>query len=174
MKVLVTRPAAQAAGSLKSNEQQKVVVQNPTPQQSVIVIEPAQPQVVCLWLQPQQLVPFSTAFFGAASTENWLSLVPRSWDDNTMLWSGSQAWYDEFIKVMTSLGWLPIRSSFERVTTSRKGLTVQMAALKRGLLLLTCGVYGNVIRFLFPLTIEDSVFAEALGVLDAALAEVLA
>jgi len=51
---------------------------------------------------------------------------------------------------------------------------VQAAALKRGLLLLTCGVYGNVIRFLFPLTIEDSVFAEALGVLDAALAEVLA
>ncbi len=51
---------------------------------------------------------------------------------------------------------------------------VQAAALKRGLLLLTCGVYGNVIRFLFPLTIEDSVFAEALSVLDAALAEVLA
>ena len=51
---------------------------------------------------------------------------------------------------------------------------VQTAALKRSLLLLTCGVYGNVIRFLFPLTIEDSVFAEALGVLDAALAEVLA
>ncbi|MBH3424531.1 hypothetical protein [Pseudomonas gessardii] len=42
---------------------------------------------------------------------------------------GTQAWYDEFIKVMTSLGWLPIRSSFERVTTSVKGLSVQMAAL---------------------------------------------
>ncbi|MGL6111650.1 MAG: DUF3300 domain-containing protein, partial [Rubrivivax sp.] len=40
------RQAAQAAGQLKSNEQQKVVVQNPTPQQTVIVIEPAQPQVV--------------------------------------------------------------------------------------------------------------------------------
>ncbi|MDZ4100526.1 MAG: 4-aminobutyrate--2-oxoglutarate transaminase [Hydrogenophaga sp.] len=51
---------------------------------------------------------------------------------------------------------------------------VQAAALKRGLLLLTCGVYGNVIRFLFPLTIEDSVFAEGLAVFDAALAEVLA
>ena len=50
---------------------------------------------------------------------------------------------------------------------------VQAAALKRGLLLLTCGVYGNVIRFLFPLTIEDSVFAEGLAVFDAALAEVL-
>jgi len=51
---------------------------------------------------------------------------------------------------------------------------VQAAALKRGLLLLTCGVYGNVIRFLFPLTIEDSVFAEGLAMFDAALAEVLA
>ena len=50
---------------------------------------------------------------------------------------------------------------------------VQAAALKRGLLLLTCGVYGNVIRFLFPLTIEDAVFAEGLDVIDAALAEVL-
>jgi 4-aminobutyrate aminotransferase len=51
---------------------------------------------------------------------------------------------------------------------------VQAAALKRGLLLLTCGVYGNVIRFLFPLTIEDAVFAEGLAMLDAAMAEVMA
>jgi 4-aminobutyrate aminotransferase len=43
---------------------------------------------------------------------------------------------------------------------------LQTAALKKGLLLLTCGVYGNVIRFLFPLTIEDSVFEEALQILD--------
>ncbi|MDD0988499.1 hypothetical protein [Pseudomonas shahriarae] len=42
---------------------------------------------------------------------------------------GTQAWYDEFIKVMGNLGWLPIRSSFERVTTSGKGLSVQVAAL---------------------------------------------
>lgn len=46
---------------------------------------------------------------------------------------------------------------------------VQTEALKRGLLLLTCGVYGNVVRFLFPLTIQDAVFTEALGILDAAL-----
>jgi hypothetical protein len=31
---------------------------------------------------------------------------------------------------------------------------VQARALEEGLLLLTCGVYGNVIRFLFPLTIR--------------------
>jgi hypothetical protein len=40
------RKLAQQAGQLKSNEQQKVVIENPTPQQSVIVIQPAQPQVV--------------------------------------------------------------------------------------------------------------------------------
>ena len=42
---------------------------------------------------------------------------------------GTEAWYDEFIKVMISLGWLPVRSSFERVSQSGKGLTVQLAAL---------------------------------------------
>jgi 4-aminobutyrate aminotransferase len=45
---------------------------------------------------------------------------------------------------------------------------VQKAALARGLLLLTCGIHGNTLRFLFPLTTEDAVFAEALDVLDAA------
>jgi len=51
-----------------------------------------------------------------------------------------------------------------------KAKAVQTAALKKGLLLLTCGVYGNTVRFLFPLTIEDSVFAEALGILQDVLA----
>ncbi|WP_319532414.1 4-aminobutyrate--2-oxoglutarate transaminase [uncultured Cohaesibacter sp.] len=42
---------------------------------------------------------------------------------------------------------------------------VRTEALSRNLVLLTCGVYGNVIRFLAPLTIEDSVFDEAMGIL---------
>ncbi|KUM03266.1 4-aminobutyrate--2-oxoglutarate transaminase [Chromobacterium subtsugae] len=46
---------------------------------------------------------------------------------------------------------------------------VQQHALANGLILLTCGVYANVVRFLFPLTIEDEIFAEALGKLEAAL-----
>ncbi len=46
---------------------------------------------------------------------------------------------------------------------------VQARALERGLVLLTCGVYGNVIRFLFPLTISDAVFAEGLSILENAL-----
>ncbi|MQQ99932.1 4-aminobutyrate--2-oxoglutarate transaminase [Glaciimonas soli] len=46
---------------------------------------------------------------------------------------------------------------------------VQSEALKLGLLLLTCGVHGNVIRFLYPLTISDAVMDEALSILSAAM-----
>jgi len=46
---------------------------------------------------------------------------------------------------------------------------VQANALKNGLLLLTCGSYGNVIRFLFPLTIPDTVMDEALVILEKAI-----
>ena len=46
---------------------------------------------------------------------------------------------------------------------------VREEALKRGLILLTCGVYGNVVRFLAPLTIPDAVFEEALDILDESL-----
>ena len=51
-----------------------------------------------------------------------------------------------------------------------KAKQVQQAALKKGLLLLTGGVYGNVLRFLFPLTIEDVVFDEGLDILAQVLA----
>ncbi|WP_298825002.1 4-aminobutyrate--2-oxoglutarate transaminase [uncultured Piscinibacter sp.] len=46
---------------------------------------------------------------------------------------------------------------------------VQAEALKRQLILLTCGVNANVVRFLFPLTIQQPVFDEAMDVLRAAL-----
>jgi 4-aminobutyrate aminotransferase-like enzyme len=48
---------------------------------------------------------------------------------------------------------------------------VRVAALKRGLLLLSCGTYANVIRFLFPLTIQDSVFDEGMKILEEVLIE---
>jgi 4-aminobutyrate aminotransferase len=48
---------------------------------------------------------------------------------------------------------------------------VQQAALAEGLILLTCGVYGNAIRFLYPLTIQDEIFEEALDIIDRALAK---
>ncbi len=43
------------------------------------------------------------------------------------------------------------------------------AAGRRGLVLLSCGVYGNVIRFLAPLTLPDAQLAEGLAILEAAL-----
>jgi 4-aminobutyrate aminotransferase-like enzyme len=46
---------------------------------------------------------------------------------------------------------------------------VQARALNGGLIVLLCGVYSNVIRFLFPLTIPDNVFEEALNILESAL-----
>ena len=46
---------------------------------------------------------------------------------------------------------------------------VQAAALEEGLILLSCGVYVNALRFLYPLTIQDNVFDEALDILDRAL-----
>jgi 4-aminobutyrate aminotransferase len=59
--------------------------------------------------------------------------------------------------------------------TSREpdaGMTgrVRTEALKRGLILLTCGVYGNVIRFLAPITIPDAHFAEAMDILEESVA----
>jgi 4-aminobutyrate aminotransferase len=50
---------------------------------------------------------------------------------------------------------------------------VQGRALERGLLLLVCGVYSNVVRFLFPLTIHDAVFDEAVGILEDVIREVV-
>ncbi|MGZ3215196.1 4-aminobutyrate--2-oxoglutarate transaminase [Paracoccus sp. T5] len=46
---------------------------------------------------------------------------------------------------------------------------IRQEALARGLLLLTCGVHGNVIRFLAPITIPDDQFAQALDILDDAI-----
>ncbi|WP_419909242.1 4-aminobutyrate--2-oxoglutarate transaminase [Hoeflea sp.] len=47
--------------------------------------------------------------------------------------------------------------------------TVRARALERGLILLTCGVRANVIRFLAPITIEDAVFNEAMDVIEETL-----
>jgi 4-aminobutyrate aminotransferase/(S)-3-amino-2-methylpropionate transaminase len=48
------------------------------------------------------------------------------------------------------------------------------AAAARGLVILSCGVYGNVIRLLAPLTISDELLSEGLGLLEAAFADVSA
>lgn len=46
---------------------------------------------------------------------------------------------------------------------------VRRLALEDGLILLTCGVYGNVIRLLAPITIEEQVFNEGVDMLERAM-----
>jgi 4-aminobutyrate aminotransferase / (S)-3-amino-2-methylpropionate transaminase / 5-aminovalerate transaminase len=54
----------------------------------------------------------------------------------------------------------PDPDAVKRVTT---------AALAEGLILLSCGVYGNTIRILMPLTISDAILAEGMQKLERAL-----
>ncbi len=53
-----------------------------------------------------------------------------------------------------------------------KALTTKAAEL--GLILLSCGVYANSIRVLVPITVEDAILNEALGMLEAALRSIRA
>ena len=60
--------------------------------------------------------------------------------------------------------------AFELVEQSPdQAAAVVAAAFERGLLLLACGMYGNVIRLLAPLTIEQDVLDEGLALLEDAL-----
>jgi 4-aminobutyrate aminotransferase/(S)-3-amino-2-methylpropionate transaminase len=48
---------------------------------------------------------------------------------------------------------------------------VAAAAHAKGLIVLTCGTFGNVLRFLPPLSIPDQLLIEGLDLLDTALEE---
>ncbi len=59
---------------------------------------------VSFWINPTVITRFTTGFFGAVNermdgagfpfSTQWLSFLPQSWDGNTMLWSGSDQWFD--------------------------------------------------------------------------------
>jgi 4-aminobutyrate aminotransferase len=79
------------------------------------------------------------------------------------------------IKDVRGLGSMIAAEFFDPITNEPSMDAVkrlQQAALAEGLILLTCGVYGNAIRFLYPLTIQDEIFDEALDIIDRALAKV--
>jgi 4-aminobutyrate aminotransferase/(S)-3-amino-2-methylpropionate transaminase len=64
----------------------------------------------------------------------------------------------------------PVSRSPDKALTGR----LLAGALERGLILLSSGTYGNVVRVLAPLTIEDSVLDEGLDTMEEALAEAVA
>ncbi|NOU77801.1 family 43 glycosylhydrolase [Paenibacillus sp. LMG 31459] len=50
---------------------------------------------VSLWLNPEQLTAYTPAFFGAKSSNNWISLLPYGNAGNTTrMWFGSDTWLD--------------------------------------------------------------------------------
>ena len=51
---------------------------------------------ISLWLQPTELTLHTTAFFGAKTPDDWISIVPSGHKDGeTMLWSTANGnWYD--------------------------------------------------------------------------------
>jgi 4-aminobutyrate aminotransferase-like enzyme len=49
--------------------------------------------------------------------------------------------------------------------------SVTSAARDRGLVLLSCGIYGNVIRILVPLTIDDALLERGLDLLEESLGD---
>ena len=54
--------------------------------------------------------------------------------------------------------------AFELVEQSpERAKAIVDAAFERGLLLLSCGLYGNVVRLLPPLTISDEELEDGLG-----------
>ncbi|SOC54097.1 4-aminobutyrate aminotransferase apoenzyme [Chromohalobacter canadensis] len=46
-------------------------------------------------------------------------------------------------------------------------------AREKGLILLSCGLYGNTLRFLMPVTIEDEILEEGLDIVEACLKELV-
>jgi 4-aminobutyrate aminotransferase / (S)-3-amino-2-methylpropionate transaminase / 5-aminovalerate transaminase len=55
--------------------------------------------------------------------------------------------------------------------TPERASRVTAAARERGLVLLSCGMYGNVIRILVPLTIDDDLLERGLGLLEEAFGD---
>ncbi|MNO13970.1 Extracellular endo-alpha-(1-_5)-L-arabinanase precursor [compost metagenome] len=50
---------------------------------------------VSLWLKPEQLTPYTPAFFGAETGTNWVSLLPYgNAGATTRMWFGSETWLD--------------------------------------------------------------------------------
>jgi 4-aminobutyrate aminotransferase-like enzyme len=78
--------------------------------------------------------------------------------------AGRHAWIGE----VRGLG--PMLAIELEERTPERAQAVAAAAFERGLLLLSCGLYGNVIRLLPPLTIADGELDEGLGLLEEALA----
>lgn len=84
---------------------------------------------VALWLKPAQLTAFTPTFFGARSTDAWISLLPKGHDfvgGASMLWSGT-AWYDAGLGMNIPVG----RWSHLAFTVKNGALNVYVDGVKK-------------------------------------------
>ncbi|WP_286221274.1 4-aminobutyrate--2-oxoglutarate transaminase [Marinobacter apostichopi] len=65
-----------------------------------------------------------------------------------------------------------VESKDSHVPKPELAAAVTKKAKEKGLILLSCGMYGNTLRFLMPVTIEDEVLEEGLNIVEEALKEV--
>jgi len=86
-------------------------------------------------------------------------------------------WQEQFTHVDNVRGLGPM-AAFELVESkeSRKPMPELAAAItkkakEKGLILLSCGMYGNTLRFLMPVTIEDTILDEGLAIVEECLKE---
>ncbi|MEH6357224.1 MAG: aminotransferase class III-fold pyridoxal phosphate-dependent enzyme [Marinobacter sp.] len=84
-------------------------------------------------------------------------------------------WQEQFASV-ENVRHLGSMAAFDLVTADHKPnaeLTAAMCkrAREKGLILIVCGFYGNTLRFLMPVTIEDEVLEEGQAIVETCLAE---
>ena len=65
-----------------------------------------------------------------------------------------------------------MESKESRTPKPELAAAVTKKAKEKGLILLSCGMYGNTLRFLMPVTIEDEVLEEGLAIVEESLKEV--
>ena len=66
-----------------------------------------------------------------------------------------------------------VKDKFTREPAPELTKALVAKAAEKGLMILSCGVSANVIRFLPPLTVSDAILTEGLDILEASLAELL-
>ncbi|WP_034915429.1 4-aminobutyrate--2-oxoglutarate transaminase [Erwinia sp. 9145] len=81
------------------------------------------------------------------------------------------AWLQDYRKQCPAIADVRALGSMVAVEFTQAAIAqaIQKKAMENGLLLLTCGAKGNVIRFLYPLTIPDQQFHQALDILTSVL-----
>jgi 4-aminobutyrate aminotransferase/(S)-3-amino-2-methylpropionate transaminase len=118
------------------------------------------------------------AALGAIETLEQDGLVARAGAIGDVVGARFAGWRDRFACVGDARGVGAMRAI--EIVRDRDGLEADKerterivdAAARRGLLLVTAGLHGNVIRTLMPLSIADQELEEGLGVLESCLAEV--